>query len=189
MMQEYFENITDKRQGHKIKHNLLEVLVITICAVIAECEAWYQIEEYCEEKIDWFRKKLGLKLENGIPSHDTFERIFAMIDPKEFENSFILWIKAVNNLTKSETISIDGKTICASRDKSKKAIHMVSAWANSSKMVLGQLKTEEKSNEITAIPTLLELLEIKGCIVTIDAMGCQKDISAKIIEKEADYIF
>lgn len=188
MIKKHFEEITDKRQECKIKHNLLEVIVLTICAVIAECEAWYQIEEYCEEKKEWFRTKLGLKLEKGIPSHDTFERIFAMIEPKEFEKCFTLWIKAVNQLTKNETISIDGKTIRASRTTNKKAIHMVSAWANSSKIVLGQLKTEEKSNEITAIPTLLDLLEIKGCIVTIDAMGCQKDISAKIVEKEADYI-
>ena len=140
-------------------------------------------------KKEWFRSKLGLKLENGIPSHDTFERIFAMIEPKEFEKCFIEWIKEVKLLTIGETISVDGKTICASRETNKKAIHMVSAWANSSKMVLGQLRTEEKSNEITAIPNLLDLLEIKGCIVTIDAMGCQKDIATKIIEKEADYIF
>jgi predicted transposase YbfD/YdcC len=189
MIQKYFEKITDPRQGYKIKYNLLEVITMTICAVIAECEAWYQIVEYCEEKQDWFRSKLGLKLENAIPSHDTFERIFAMIDPKEFEKCFILWVKEVNRLTKSETVSIDGKTIRASRDSKKKALHIVSAWANDSHMVLGQVKTNEKSNEITAIPTLLDLLEVKGCIVTIDAMGCQKEIAKKVVEKEADYIF
>lgn len=189
MIQEYFENITDKRQGWKIKHNLLEIIIMTICAVIAECEAWYQIEEYCEEKESWFKEKLGLSLANGIPAHDTFERVFSMIDPKELEKSFIDWVKAVNELTQGEVISIDGKTLCASKGGSRKAIHMVSAWANTNKIVLGQVRTEEKSNEITAIPKLLTLLEMKGCIVTIDAMGCQKDISKKVVEKAADYVF
>lgn len=188
MIEKYFETITDKRQEWKTKHNLLEIIIMTICAVVAECEAWYQIEEYCEEKEGWFKEKLGLKLEYGIPSHDTFERVFAMIEPKELEKSFMSWVKAVNKITKGEIVSIDGKTICASRDDNKKAIHMVSAWANTNKLVLGQVKTDEKSNEIRAIPELLELLELNGCIVTIDAMGCQKDISKKIIEKEADYV-
>ena len=188
MLKKHFENITEYRQAWKIKHNMLEVVIMTICAVIAECEAWYQIEEYCEEKEEWFRSKLGLELKNGIPSHDTFERIFAKINPEEFEKCFSSWIREVNSLTEKETVSIDGKTICASREDNKKAIHMVSAWANKSKMVLGQVRTEEKSNEITAIPNLLELLDIKGCIVTIDAMGCQKEIAKKITEKEADYI-
>ena len=189
MLQKHFETITDKRQEWKTKHNLLEIIIMTICAVIAECEAWYQIEEYCEEKRSWFKDKLGLELAHGIPSHDTFERVFAMIDPKEMESCFVSWIKEAKCLTKGEIVSIDGKTICASRDENKKAIHMVSAWANANKLVLGQVKTAEKSNEITAIPKLLEFLEINGCIVTIDAMGCQKDISKKIIEKEADYVF
>ena len=189
MIQEYFETITDKRQEWKTKHNLLEIIIMTLCAVVAECEAWYQVEEYCEEKEEWFKEKLKLKLEHGIPSHDTFERVFAMIDPKELESSFALWTKAVHRKTKGEIVSIDGKTICASRSEDQKAIHMVSAWANKNKLVLGQVKTDEKSNEITAIPQLLEILEISGCIITIDAMGCQKDISKKIVEKGADYVF
>lgn len=188
MIQKYFETISDKRQEWKTKHNLLEIIVMTICAVVAECEAWYQVEEYCKEKEAWFKEKLRLKLEHGVPSHDTFERVFAMIEPKELESSFAAWTKAVSRSTKGEIVSIDGKTICASRCEEQKAIHMVSAWANKNKLVLGQVKTDEKSNEITAIPELLELLEITGCIVTIDAMGCQKDISKKIIENGADYV-
>lgn len=188
MIQKYFERITDKRQEWKTKHNLLEIIVMTICAVVAECEAWYQIEEYCEEKESWFKEKLGLKLENGIPSHDTFERVFAMIDPKEMENCFMSWIRAVKQHTNGEIVSIDGKTICASREDNKRAIHMVSAWANANKVVLGQVRINEKSNEITAIPALIEMLALKGCIVTIDAMGCQKEIAQKISDKEAEYV-
>lgn len=189
MLRKYFKKITDKRESYKVRHNLLETLIMAICAVIAECETFYQIEEYCQEKEEWFREKLGLKLNHGIPSHDTFERIFAMIDPKEFETSFISWIKAANRLTQGTIVSIDGKSICGSGSDEQRPIHMVSAWANENKLVLGQIKTDEKSNEITAIPALLELLELKGCIVTIDAMGCQRDISAKIAEKQADYVF
>lgn len=188
MIQKYFETITDNRQEWKIKHRLHEIIIMTICAVVAECEAWYQIEHYCRSKKDWFKKKLKLKLKNGVPSHDTFERIFAMIDPKEFEAGFRSWISETVRLIKGETVSIDGKTICASKDEEKRAIHMVSAWANKQKLVLGQIKTDEKSNEITAVPQLLEMLEIEGCTVTVDAMSCQKDIAKKVTEKKADYI-
>jgi predicted transposase YbfD/YdcC len=131
---------------------------------------------------------LKLKLLNGIPSHDTFERVFSLIDPKEMERCFFLWTGAVSELTKGEIVSIDGKTLRGSRNAENKAIHMVSAWANRNRMVLGQVKTDEKSNEITAIPMLLDMLELKGCIVTIDAMGCQKAITRKITEKNADYV-
>jgi predicted transposase YbfD/YdcC len=136
----------------------------------------------------WFRDKLGLGIKNGIASHDTFQRIFAIIRPKELEERFIAWMKAVAKTTKGECVSIDGKTVRGSRDESDHVIHMVSAWANKNQMVLGQVRTDEKSNEITAIPELLALLELKGCIVTIDAMGCQKDIAEKIVNAEADYV-
>jgi predicted transposase YbfD/YdcC len=188
MIKEYFEGIRDSRQAWKTKHNMLEIIVMTICAVVAECEAWHQIEEYCKAKESFFKVKLGLKLENGIPSHDTFSRVFALIDPVELEKRFIMWVRAVSKLNKGEIVSIDGKTLCSSKDDDKKAIRMVSAWANRSKLVLGQIKTAEKSNEITAIPELLKLLEIKDCVITIDAMGCQKDISELITKKEADYV-
>lgn len=188
MLQEYFETITDNRQEWKIRHNLHEVIIMTICAVIAGCEAWYQIEHYSKSKEVWFKEKLHLNLKNGVPSHDTFERLFAMIDPKEFESSFQLWINETVRLARGETVSIDGKTICASRDEENRAIHMVSAWANKQRLVLGQIKTDEKSNEITAVPQLLDVLEVEGCVITADAMSCQRDIAKKITEKKADYV-
>lgn len=188
-MKEHFENITDPRQPWKVDHNLLEIVVMTICAVISGCEYWEDIVDFCRVKEGWFREKLGLILVNGIASHDTFQRIFQLIRPEEMEASFLSWVKSVTTKTKGEIISIDGKTVCGSRDAKTKAIHIVNAWANKNQLVLGQVKTDEKSNEITAIPTLLDILEIKDCIVTIDAMGCQKDIAANIIKAEADYVF
>lgn len=188
-MKKYFEKIRDPRQAWKINYNLLEIVVMTICAVISGCEYWEDIVDFSRVKEDWFREKIGLSLTNGIASHDTFQRIFQLINPKELEKSFFSWVKSVARKTKGEIISIDGKTVCGSQDIKAKAIHMVSAWANANQLVLGQVKTEEKSNEITAIPTLLELLELKGCIVTIDAMGCQKDIAEQITKAEADYVF
>jgi predicted transposase YbfD/YdcC len=131
-----------------------------------------------------------LQLPNGIPSHDTFGRVFSLIAPSHFQQCFINWVESVTDILKGQVVAIDGKTLRRSHDKKseKSAIHMVSAWAAKNRTVLGQVKTEEKSNEITAIPELLEVLDISGCIVTIDAMGCQKKIAGKIIEKDADYI-
>jgi predicted transposase YbfD/YdcC len=137
----------------------------------------------------WFQEKLGLELRNGIASHDTFQRIFQLIKPEELEASFLSWVKSVVRIADGEIISIDGKTARGSGDAKARAIHLVSAWASANQLVLGQVRTEEKSNEITAIPTLLEMLELKGCIVTIDAMGCQKDIAKLINEAQADYVF
>jgi len=176
-------------QAWKVEHNLLEIVVMTICAVISGCEYCEDIVDFCRVKKTWFQEKLGLTLENGIASHDTFQRIFQLMRPEELESGFMSWVKSVTQKTKGEIVSIDGKIICGSRDTKAKAIHMVSAWANANQMVLGQIKTEEKSNEITAIPTLLEMLELKECIVTIDAMGCQKDIAEKIADAGADYVF
>lgn len=188
-MTEYFEQIRDPRQGWKVEHNLLEIVVMTICAVISGCEYWDDIVDFCRVKQTWFKEKLGLTLKNGLASHDTFQRVFQLINPSEMEACFLSWVKSVVKQTKGEIVSIDGKTVCGSRDTKARAIHMVSAWANANQLVLGQVKTDEKSNEITAIPTLLEILELKGCIVTIDAMGCQKDIAKKIVEMDADYVF
>ena len=187
-MQEYFGKITDPRQTWKVAYDLTEIIQMTLCAVISGNEYWEDIVDFCKVKEIWFREKLGLELKNGIASHDTFQRVFQIIDPYELENSFVSWVKSIAIRTKGEIVSIDGKTLCGSRDAKTKAIHMVSAWANANQLVLGQVKTDEKSNEITAIPTLLEMLELKDCIVTIDAMGCQKDIAEKIIEAEADYV-
>ena len=188
-MREHFERITDPRQPWKTTYNLLEIVVMTICAVISGCEYWEDIVDFSRVKKTWFQEKLGLVLEHGVASHDTFQRVFQLIRPEELEASFLSWVKSVTRITKGEIVSIDGKTVCGSRDGKTKAIHMVSAWANANQMVLGQVKTEEKSNEITAIPILLEMLELKGCIVTIDAMGCQRDIAEKIVGAEADYVF
>jgi predicted transposase YbfD/YdcC len=163
---------------------------MTICAVVAECEAWFQIFHYCKTKEKWFKEVVGLKLEFGIPSHDTFQRVFQLLDPKQLQKHFSMWINETRtNLCKEEFVNIDGKTVCGSRDDNKKTVHMVSAWANRNNLVLGQVKTDEKSNEITAIPELLDMIDVKDCVVTIDAMGCQKKISEKIVQKGAEYVF
>lgn len=187
MLQKYFETLKDKRQNGKVKHKLLEIVVMTICAVTIGCEYWYQIGHYCAHQENWFREKLGLELKNGVGSHNTFRRIFSAIEPKEFEHNFKEWVRAVCRVTKGEIISIDGKTICGSGSGDKSPLHLVSAWANKNQMVIGQERTEDKSNEITAIPKLLEALNIKDCIVTIDAMGTQKEIAEKIAANN-DYV-
>lgn len=188
MLIEHFNKISDPRIERKKLYQLNEILFITICALISGAEGWEHIEEFGIAREDWFCKHLELK--NGIPSHDTFRRVFSLIDPKEFQECFISWIESVREVFSSEVVSIDGKTLCGSHDKAKgkKAIHLVSAWAAENKLILGQVKTAEKSNEITAIPELLELLYLEGCIVTLDAMGCQKEIVKKIRNKSADYM-
>ena len=187
-MQKYFEEIKDKRQSWKIKHKLIEILVTGICAVISGCEYFEDIADFCSVKSEWFREKLGLELSNGTASHDTYERVFGMIEPKEFESCFTKWVRSIRKKTKEEIVSIDGKTVCGSGDEVNPAIQMVSAWSSANQLVLGQVKITDKTNEIKAIPNLLEILYLKGCIVTIDAMGCQKDISKKITAKKADYV-
>jgi len=182
----YLENIDDPRKPYLIKHEFIDIITIAICAVISGAEGWNDIEEYGKVRIDWFQNFLVLP--NGIPSHDTFRKVFATIDPEQFRIHFINWIQDIAQLTKGEIIAIDGKTARRSYGKEKNPLHMVSAWAAENNLVLGQVKTAEKSNEITAIPQLLDILDIKGCIVTIDAMGCQKNIASKIIDKEADYV-
>lgn len=184
----HFEAISDPRSANK-RHKLIDIITIAICAVICNADSFEHIAEFGKAKYEWLKQ--FLELPHEIPSADTFERVFARIDPDEFKNSFIKWVQAICELTKGEIVSIDGKTVRRSQDKGngKSAIHMVSAWACTNGIVLGQRKTDEKSNEITAIPEFLKTLEIKGCIVTIDAMGCQKNIAETIIDKGADYIF
>jgi predicted transposase YbfD/YdcC len=156
--------------------------------VIAGADNWEDVEEFGKAKIAWFQT--FLELPNGIPSHDTFTRVFARLDPEQFQACFIGWISAVSEVIGGQVIAIDGKVLRRSQDQGigKAAIDMVSAWASVNRLVLGQVKVDEKSNEITAIPQLLAALEISGCIVTIDAMGCQTEIAEKIIEREADYV-
>ncbi len=184
---EHFGTVTDPRKSNS-RHKLMDIIAIAICSVICGAEAWEHMEDFGEAKLDWLKD--FLELPHGVPSPDTFARVFAALDPEEFRHSFTSWVQAISRLTKGQVIAIDGKTLRRSHDHEagKKAIHMVSAWACSNQIVLGQLKTEEKSNEITAIPKLLQTLAIEGCIVTIDAMGCQKDIARSIKDGGADYV-
>lgn len=186
---EHFSSIKDPRIDRTKKHKLSDIIVLAICAVICGADDWESIAMICEEKADWFEK--FLELPNGIPSPDTFARVFSRISPQEFEKCFVSWTQTIAKIVRGEIISIDGKRVCGSYDSAseKAAIHMVSAWAHDNKLVLGQIKVDDKSNEITAIPKLLEMLDIAGCIVTIDAMGCQKEIAEKIISKKGDYLF
>ena len=183
----YFTNLTDPRIERTKDHLLEDIVFVAIASIICGAESWNDMENYGKSKESWL--KSFLQLPNGIPSHDTFNRVFSTLDPEELEKCFLEWIKSVARITKGEVVSIDGKSIRGSKEKgSKSIVHMVSAWANTNHMVLGQVKVDEKSNEITAIPRLLEVLVLEGCIVTIDAMGCQIEIAKKIIKKRGDYI-
>ncbi len=187
-LMDHFSDLDDPRVERTKKHHLFDIVVITICAVIADADTWVEVADFGRDREPWFRTFLDLP--HGIPSHDTFNRIFRRLDPQQWQACFLSWIQAVNQVTEGQIVPIDGKTLRRSHDKTlgKKAIHMVSAWASENRVVLGQVKVDEKSNEITAIPVLLEMLAISGCIVTIDAMGCQKDIAAKVIDKKAQYL-
>ena len=183
----YFSLLTDPRVERTREHLLDDIFFIAISSILCGADGWNDMEEFGKAKQDWLETFLALP--GGIPSHDTFNRVFSALDPNELENCFLDWTRSVADLCEHEVIAIDGKAIRGSGDAGKKSIvHMVSAWADQNHIVLGQTKVCEKSNEITAIPRLLELLVIKGCIVTIDAMGCQKEIASKIIEKQADYL-
>jgi predicted transposase YbfD/YdcC len=187
-IRKHFSKVIDPRIERTKRHKLLDILVIAICGVICGADSWVDIELFGKTKLDWL--KTFLKLPNGIPSHDTFGRVFGAINPEEFENSFMEWVQAINELTQGQVIAIDGKQLRGSQDSEsgKAAIYMVSAWAVENQLVLGQRKVDEKSNEITAIPKLLKLLEIAGCIVTIDAIGTQTKIAKTIIEQGGDYL-
>jgi predicted transposase YbfD/YdcC len=182
-----FGQMDDPRRDLTKLHNLNDILLIGIIAVICGANTWNEIEQYALEKEEFLQT--FLELPNGIPSHDTFNRVFSAIDSEQFETCFIEWINTLAKITKGEVVAIDGKTIRGAKANGKKSpVHMVSAWANGSNLVLGQTRVNEKSNEITAIPKLLEMLILEGAVVTIDAMGCQTDIAEKIISKKADYI-
>ncbi len=171
-----------------LRHKLIDILTIAICAVICGADSWVAIETYGCAKSEWL--KTFLELPNGIPSHDTFARVFAQLNPQQFQSCFLNWMKSIQKITEGEVVAIDGKTLRSSYDSSsdQSAIVMVSAWATTNKLVLGQVKVDEKSNEITAIPELLKVLDISGCIVTIDAIGCQKEIVRLITQQDADYV-
>lgn len=184
----HFENLPDPRIDRRKKYPLLEIVFLVVSATISGCEGWKSIKDFGEVKLKWLRK--FFPYENGIPVDDTLARVMERLNTKTFQHCFIAWIGSAIESVGGDIIPIDGKTLRRSHDKGrdKSAIHMVSAWSTTHGVVLGQEKTNEKSNEITAIPALLEVLELKGCIVTLDAMGCQKDIIEKIVSKKADYV-
>ncbi len=183
-----FDNVNDPRQASKVVYKLYDLLFLTICAVISGCEGWEDIRDFGEARLPWLTS-LGL-FKDGLPVDDTIARLISRIDPEQLQKSFIKWMRQANTLTCGEVVAIDGKTLRNSfnRDDKQSAIHMVSAFATANGVVMGQIKTEQKSNEITAIPKLLKLLDIRGCLITIDAMGCQKDIANSIIKQKADYL-
>ncbi len=183
----HFGQIDDPRLERKKRHSLIDIIAITICAVIAGADGWTHIEEFGRAKEEWLRT--FLKLENGIPSHDTFGRFFSLLNPTVFQQCFINWVRALQPQVEG-VVAIDGKTARRSHDQTqgKKAIHVVSAWATSNGLSLGQTKVNDKSNEITAIPELIKLLELRGCLITIDAMGCQREIAQTIVDAGADYL-
>lgn len=185
----HFKCLKDPRIDRKKLHSLHDIISLVVIGIICGADSWDAIEEFGKAKKEFL--STFLTLQNGIPSHDTINRVFSSINPKKFELAFISWVNSIKNKDiKGEVIAIDGKTLRGSKDSfhDTKAIHLVNAWACSNELVLGQLKVDGKSNEITAIPVLLDLIDIEGCIVTIDAMGTQREIATKIIEKKADYI-
>ena len=185
---EHFHTVTDKRQSAKVTYCLFEVLFGSLCAVIAGAKGWFDIREYILGHHEWFKRNSMFL--HDIPADDTIARIISRIEPESFHTCFINWMSAVHTLTEGQVVAIDGKTLRGSynREDRTSTIHMISAYASANKLVIGQHKTDQKSNEITAIPELIKLLDIKGTIVTIDAMACQTDIAEAILDKQADYL-
>ncbi|NJL58858.1 MAG: ISAs1 family transposase [Desulfobacteraceae bacterium] len=188
VIDKYFSSLSDPRMRGKVRHKLIGIITITICAVISGADAWTDVEEYGKAKYDRFESFLELPF--GIPSHDTFGNVFAVLSASEFEDCFLKRIRAMFEASAGQLIAVDGKTLCNSYDRASKkaAIHMVSAWASENRVVSGQVKTDEHSDEITAVPELLRVSDLKESIVTTDAMGTQKDIASRIIEKGGDYV-
>lgn len=185
---EHFSTLEDPRDDSGKRHLLLDILVIAICAVICGADGWAEAELFGQSKREWLAT--FLELPHGIPSHDTFGRVFALLDPEQFQQCFLRWIESIHTVTQGQVIAIDGKQLRRSHDRflGKTAISMVSAWATANRLVLGQIKVEEESSELKAIPELLRVLEVEGCIVTIDALGCHQGIAETIVEKGGDYM-
>jgi len=185
-IKKHFRHLKDPRVKNRSQHPLINIIVIAVCAVICNCQDWHQIELFGKKRRDWLSKILDLT--NGTPSHDTFERVFDRIDPSAFHQCFQKWVAALAEKLDIKHIAIDGKTVRGSGWNTLGPLHLVSAWATEHHLSLGQVATAAKSNEITAIPELLELLDLHGAIVTIDAMGCQKAIASKIVERGGNYL-
>jgi predicted transposase YbfD/YdcC len=188
LIEAHFGDLKDPRAAHSIEHKLIDIVIITICATICGANDWEAIAHYGRTKQDWL--KTWLELPNGIPSSDTFNRVFARLKPEDLQKCFISWMEAVQTVTEGELLNVDGKTLRGAIEagNSRSLIHMVSVWSASQRLVLGQQKVSEKSNEITAIPAILKLLSIRGCLVSVDAMGCQTEIAKTIVEQGADYV-
>jgi predicted transposase YbfD/YdcC len=182
----HFARLKDPRRRRRCHHRLIDIIVIAVCAVIANCDDWQEIEIFARGRLDWFRRFLALP--NGVPSHDTFERVFDRIDPRAFHACFQEWIGAIAASLDVQQIAIDGKTLCGSASGKLGPLQLVSAWATGQHLSLGQVAVEEGSNEIPAIPKLLELLDLHGALVSIDAIGCQKAIAEKILERGGNYV-
>ena len=185
---DHFADLDDPRVERTRRHKLVDIIAIAICSTICGADSWAHMELFGKSKLEWFQS--FLELPGGIPSHDTFGEVFARLDPEQFQRCFRAWTQAIAELLPGEVVAIDGKTARRSYDRAggKGAMHLVSAWAAQNTLTLGQVRTEEKSNEITAIPQLLRQLELQGCIVTIDAMGCQREIAQQIVDGGADYV-
>jgi predicted transposase YbfD/YdcC len=183
---ESFSDLPDPRRSQGQRHKLLEILFIALSAVLCGADEFTEMEEFGQSRENWLRKYL--ELPHGIPSHDTFGRVFALLQPAAFEESFLRWVKQMVELNPKEVVAIDGKTVRRSHDRGREAIHVVSAWARENRLTLGEVKVSDKSNEIRAVPQLLKLLELKNCIVTADAMNCQKEIASEVRAAQADYV-
>ena len=183
---EHLSLIKDPRVNRTKDHELVDILVLAICALLCRAETFNDMEDFGNAKHDWFKTFLSLR--HGIPSHDTFNRVFQALDPKEFQQAFLNWTQSLRAAIPGEIVAMDGKALRRALTESKNPRYIVSAWAEDNGLVLGQLKVDEKTNEITAVPQLLRALELSGCIVTLDAMGCQKNIAKEIKEADADYV-
>jgi len=183
---ECFDEMEDPRVDRTRDHKLIDILVIGLCTMVTVGENFTDMEDFARTKYDWL--KTFLELPNGVPSHDTFNRVFSAIDPDQFLACFVKWVKGMCPTLGDDVVSIDGKALRRASNKGDTIPHIVSAWASKHGLVLAQVKVNDKSNEITAIPELLHALQIEGCVVTIDAMGCQKDIAAEIVQAKADYV-
>jgi len=188
---DYFADLQDPRIQLKCDHDFMDIILIVICATIGGADDFVSVAAFARAKVDWFRDRLGLKLRNGVPSHDTLNRVFALLAPAQFLKCFMGWVESMSDTLKLKHIPIDGKAMRGSKRKTSagyRTAHIVSAWASENGVTLAQVRTDEKSNEITAIPELLALLDISGALVSIDAIGTQKEIAEQIVEQKGDYL-